>query len=105
MTQRTRSVRPRPALQREPGSTMVKPVDAPQRKRLSGVDRERQILDGAIRFFSERGLDGQLRDLAQSIGITHTLLYHYFPTTEDLVDGEPELLAACRLGQLPVVHA
>ena len=89
MTQRTRpsrSARPQPALQHEPGSTMAEPIDPPKRKRLSSVDRERQILDGAIRFFSERGLDGQLRDLAQSIGITHTLLYHYFPTKQALID-------------------
>lgn len=56
------------------------------RKRLSSIERERQIVAGAIRFFSDRGLDGQLRDLAQSIGITHTLLYHYFPTKQALID-------------------
>ena len=50
------------------------------------TERERQILDGAIRFFSERGLDGQLRDLATSLGITHALLYHYFPTKQALID-------------------
>lgn len=59
---------------------------APQRKRLSTVDRERQIVSGAIDFFAERGLDGQLRDLARSIGITHALLYHYFPTKQALID-------------------
>jgi AcrR family transcriptional regulator len=50
------------------------------------AERERQILDGAIAFFAERGLDGQLRDLAKSIGVTHTLLYHYFPTKQALID-------------------
>lgn len=44
------------------------------------------ILDGSIRFFSEHGLDGQLRDLARGMGITHTLLYHYFPTKQALID-------------------
>lgn len=50
------------------------------------AERERQILEGAIAFFGERGLDGQLRDLAKSIGVTHTLLYHYFPTKQALID-------------------
>ena len=59
---------------------------APARKRLSTVERERQIVNGAIRFFSDRGLDGQLRDLAKNIGVTHALLYHYFPTKQALID-------------------
>ncbi len=39
-----------------------------------------------MRFFSEHGLDGQLRDLARELGITHTLLYHYFPTKQALIE-------------------
>ncbi|MEN9769531.1 MAG: hypothetical protein RLZZ180_1161, partial [Pseudomonadota bacterium] len=50
------------------------------------AERERQILDGAIQFFADKGLDGQLRDLASSIGVTHALLYHYFPTKQALID-------------------
>ena len=46
----------------------------PPRKRLATADRERQIVNGAIRFFSDRGLDGQLRDLAKEIGVTHAML-------------------------------
>ncbi|MBT9459924.1 MAG: TetR/AcrR family transcriptional regulator [Burkholderiaceae bacterium] len=56
------------------------------RKRLSTAEREQQIVQGAIRFFSDRGLDGQLRDLAKNIGVTHALLYHYFPTKQALID-------------------
>jgi AcrR family transcriptional regulator len=56
------------------------------RKRLSAAERERQILAGAIEFFSRHGLDGQMRVLAQGIGITHALLYHYFPTKQALLD-------------------
>lgn len=50
------------------------------------AERERQILEGAIAFFAEHGFKGQLRDLARSIGVTHALLYHYFPTKQALVD-------------------
>lgn len=56
------------------------------RQRLSPQDRERQIVAGAIDFFSRRGLDAQIRDLAKEIGMAHTLLYHYFPTKQALID-------------------
>ena len=59
---------------------------APRRRRMTSAERERQIVDGAVRFFSDRGLDGQLRDLAKNIGVTHALLYHYFPTKQALID-------------------
>lgn len=59
---------------------------APQRRRLSVSERERQIVDGAIRFFAENGMDAQMRELAQAIGVTHALVYHYFPTKQALVD-------------------
>lgn len=50
------------------------------------AERERHIVDGAITFFSEHGMDAQLRELAGAIGVTHTLVYHYFPTKQALVD-------------------
>jgi AcrR family transcriptional regulator len=56
------------------------------RRRLSPQARERMIVEGAIRFFSAHGLGGQLRDLASGLGITHTLLYHYFPTKQALIE-------------------
>ena len=59
---------------------------APARRRLGVAERERQIVDGAVRFFAEQGFAGQLRDLARSVGVTHALLYHYFPTKQALID-------------------
>ena len=56
------------------------------RKRMSVQERERQIVEGAIQFFARHGFDAQLRDLAKSIGVTHTLLYHYFPDKQALID-------------------
>jgi AcrR family transcriptional regulator len=53
---------------------------------MGAAERERQLLDGAIEFFSIHGFGGQLRDLARSMGVTHTLLYHYFPTKQALID-------------------
>lgn len=67
-----------------PKGEELEPVAA--RKRLSVQERKRQIVDGAIQFFARHGFDAQLRDLAKSIGVTHTLLYHYFPDKQALVD-------------------
>jgi AcrR family transcriptional regulator len=62
------------------------PSPVPGRRRLTVQERERQIVDGAITFFAEHGLDAQMRELAAAIGVTHTLVYHYFPTKKALVD-------------------
>jgi AcrR family transcriptional regulator len=62
------------------------PASAKLRQRLSPEQREAQIVAAAIDFFSRRGLDAQIRDLAKEIGIAHTLLYHYFPTKQALID-------------------
>lgn len=55
-------------------------------RRLGGPERERQILEGAIQFFAERGFEGNTRDLAARLGVTQPLLYRYFPTKQDLVE-------------------
>lgn len=70
---------PEPRIQLAPAAPGV-------RRRLGNAERSRQILDGAIQFFAVHGFDGQLRDLAKSIGITHALLYHYYPTKQALID-------------------
>ena len=56
------------------------------RRRLPPAERERQIVEGAIRFFAEVGFDGQTRELARRLGITQPLLFRYFPTKDDLID-------------------
>lgn len=61
-------------------------VETLARRRLTLVEREAQILTGAIAFFSVHGFDGQMRALAAEVGITHALLYHYFPTKQALID-------------------
>jgi AcrR family transcriptional regulator len=57
----------------------------PPRRRMSTVERKRQILDRAIQFFAKYGIEGQLRNLTKELGVTHTLLYHYFPTKDALI--------------------
>lgn len=56
------------------------------RRRLAPEDREHQIVQAAIAFFSRHGFDAGTRDLAKQLGITQPLLYRYFPTKEALVD-------------------
>ena len=53
---------------------------------MSVADRERHIVAVAIGFFAEHGFDAQMRELAAATGVTHTLVYHYFPTKQALVD-------------------
>ena len=61
------------------------PPNVAGRRRLSAGERKQQILAGAIKFFAKHGLDGQVRQLTQELGITHALLYHYFPTKDALI--------------------
>ena len=56
------------------------------KQRLSPVDRERQIIDGAIDYFAEVGFSGQTRELSKRLGITQPLLYRYFPSKQALVE-------------------
>jgi len=58
----------------------------PQRKRLPRDEREKLILEEAIKFFAEVGFEGQTRALAERLGVTQPLLYRYFPDKEALID-------------------
>ncbi len=55
-------------------------------RRQQAEERREQILDAAIRAFSEKGFAGaSVRDIAGSIGVTEGLLYHYFESKEALM--------------------
>lgn len=56
------------------------------RRRLPRNERERLIVDEAVRFFAEVGFEGQTRALAQRLGVTQPLLYRYFPDKESLIE-------------------
>lgn len=58
---------------------------APRRPRIPAAERERMIVEAAIPFFAEHGLEGQTRLLAQSLGISHSVLYRHFPSKEGLI--------------------
>lgn len=56
------------------------------KQRLAPAERERQILEGAIAYFSEVGFAGQTRELSNRLGITQPLLYRYFKNKQELVE-------------------
>jgi AcrR family transcriptional regulator len=66
------------------GQAPKKPVA--KRKNLRAADREKVILEAAIRFFAEHGFEGQTRELAKRIGITHSAIYRHFPSKEALIE-------------------
>ena len=61
-------------------------IETQGRRRLLPEDREHQILEAAIAFFSRHGFEASTRDLAREMKITQPLLYRYFPTKEALVE-------------------
>ena len=71
--------------------------DAGTRRRLPPEERRQQILDEAVRFFSEVGLEGNTRDLARRLGVTQSLLFNYFATKDDLIEAVYERVYLGRL--------
>jgi AcrR family transcriptional regulator len=64
----------------------VKARNRPQRRNMRAADRERFIIDEAVRFFAEQGFGGQTRELAKRMGITHSAIYRHFPSKEALIE-------------------
>lgn len=56
------------------------------RSYLSYAERERQIVEKAIEYFSENGFKVSTREIARHVGVTQPLLYRYFKTKNDLID-------------------
>ncbi|MHA6326642.1 TetR/AcrR family transcriptional regulator [Roseivivax sp. CAU 1753] len=67
------------------------------RRRLPPEERRQQIVDGAVAFFAEQGLDGKTRDLAKRLGITQSLLFNYFASKGDLIEAVYERVYLGRL--------
>ncbi len=50
------------------------------------VDRRRQILDAAIRVFARQGFHScRVSDIADEAGVAYGLVYHYFPSKDDVM--------------------
>lgn len=56
-------------------------------RRQQAEERREQILDAAMKVFSEKGFAGaSVRDIAGSIGVTEGLIYHYFESKDQLMN-------------------
>jgi AcrR family transcriptional regulator len=64
----------------------IKPAKKTPRRNMRAADRERFIVDQAVRFFAEHGFGGQTRELAKRMGITHSAIYRHFPSKEALIE-------------------
>ena len=67
-------------------TTNPAPAEPARTPRLPFAERERQIVEGAIKFFSETGFAGQTRELSKRLGITQPLLYRYFDSKQALIE-------------------
>lgn len=68
-----------------------------QRRRLPPGERRQQIVDGAVAFFAEVGLNGKTRELAGRLGVTQSLIFNYFTTKDDLIEAVYEQVYLHRL--------
>jgi AcrR family transcriptional regulator len=64
----------------------AKSVKKPARRNMRAAERERFIVDEAVKFFAEQGFGGQTRELAKRMGITHSAIYRHFPSKEALIE-------------------
>jgi AcrR family transcriptional regulator len=64
----------------------VKSTEKPPRRNMRAAERERFIIDEAVKFFAEHGFGGQTRELAKRMGITHSAIYRHFPSKEALIE-------------------
>lgn len=51
------------------------------------ADKRRQILDAAIRVFARQGFHAtRVSDIADAAGVAYGLVYHYFPSKEEVLN-------------------
>ena len=56
------------------------------RRRLPPEERKAQIVDAAVRFFADHGLEGNTRDLSKRLGVTQSLIFKYFGSKQALIE-------------------
>jgi len=61
-------------------------AERPRRKNMRAEEREKAIVSEAIRFFAEMGSEGQTRELAKRMGISHAVIYRHFDSKEALIE-------------------
>lgn len=64
------------------------------RKRLPRAEREKQILQAAVRMFSQQGYDGtSMNDIANACGITKPILYSHYGSKDGLFSAAMSVVA------------
>lgn len=58
----------------------------PRRKNMRGEEREKLIVSEAVRFFAESGFEGQTRELAKRMGVSHAVIYRHFESKDALIE-------------------
>ena len=81
-----RNVRKAPAARRAGKRPLQKRAEPQRTTRLPRAERERQIVQEAIKFFAEVGFAGDTRELAKRLKVTHPLLFRYFPSKDALIE-------------------
>jgi len=62
-----------------------RPSGAAAHRRMKRVDRRQQLIDVAVKFFSEFGFQGtSTKSIAEAAGITEAVIYRHFATKKDL---------------------
>ncbi|WP_286133122.1 TetR/AcrR family transcriptional regulator [Labrenzia sp. DG1229] len=69
-----------------PSSSPQKYPAGPRRKNMRAEDREKLIVSEAVRFFAECGFEGQTRELAKRMGISHAVIYKHFESKDALIE-------------------
>jgi AcrR family transcriptional regulator len=61
--------------------------EQPPRERQAGTEEKRRlIVDAAVRVFARKGYHAaRVGDIAEEAGVAHGLLYHYFPSKEEVL--------------------
>ncbi len=70
----------------EVGMEVIATAGGTLRRRLAPEARARMILEGAITFFAEHGFQGQIRDLAETLGVSQALIFTYFGNKGTLLE-------------------
>lgn len=65
---------------------MKKTSQKPNMRKIQAQERRVQILDTALEVFARQGFKGAtIQDIANAAGISPGLLYHYFPSKDELL--------------------